>query len=254
MNGGQERFAELMREPAPEFHVRPRNKDQQLTSAQDMRFHPEGAQGQGQITLHMGSHGAIENIAFADEWDDEAPFPHEAEAEEEAEEEQKPQPAPAPAPVPAAVPQARAKPPPQQVPRILSRLPSASAPALISAFSLSLVPSGSTVLLANDRTRQHALTIPGAVERIDITPLLLRPQAAAAAGALKIQMRPAHSVAEVPNEQSQEKEEKEEAKEAEAEIRWLTRPQVGLNTYEILNTQEGMNGLYRIFVTKCQQP
>lgn len=88
-----------MKEPAPEFHVRPRNKEQQAVSAQYAAMQQQGGPGQaynntmnlqlnvgsndvpgrdgsydpaGQITLQMGNQGGIENIAFADEWDDSA--------------------------------------------------------------------------------------------------------------------------------------------------------------------------------------
>ena len=174
----QERFAELMKEPAPEFHVRPRNKDQQAVTplyAQqgqlyphqqtDMRLHTAG--DPGAITLHMGTHGAIENIAFADEWDDEAeaaevdepeqeqgmqvdePF----KAEEEVGEMVKESKASAlavqnqqqPAQMQAQAQEAGRKPlsgnngqmpQPQQQPRVrvLAALPSQSAPAAISSF------------------------------------------------------------------------------------------------------------------------
>ena len=98
-----------MKEPAPDFLVRPRNKDQQAVSSQYATLQQQGGPGQqsnnlrlniggsggqnaanvaghdstGQITLQMGQHGGIENIAFADEWDDSALMMEQDDDEEE---------------------------------------------------------------------------------------------------------------------------------------------------------------------------
>lgn len=98
-----------MKEPAPDFLVRPRNKDQQAVSSQYASLQQQGGPGQqynnlrlniggpggqnaanaagrdstGQITLQMGQHGGIENIAFADEWDDSALMMEQDDEEEE---------------------------------------------------------------------------------------------------------------------------------------------------------------------------
>lgn len=259
------------------------------------------ADGSGQVTLHMGQHGAIENIAFADEWDDEAPVVQEdtimdvdVKPEVEGPERlpsQQAQAAPSPSleqqktsSQPALLQQQQQplqpqpQPQPQMRVKVLSRLPSAAEPAAIAAFRVELVFSSSTAsasasasafsstvaVLRNDAVRQHALSVPGAVERVDILPLLLRQPTTA--GALKIQMRPAHSVAEVPVEDEERRssaadaasppkqEAKQDGREGEryeaAQVKWMTRPAVGLNVYEILNTDEGKSGLYRLFVNK----
>jgi hypothetical protein len=256
----------------------------------------------------MGQHGAIENIAFADEWDDEAPLEQQQEQgdgmqidehvkrEDNNQDEksrtslpsaqmpqqqttagpaQDAQPAAAAASAPsqerpkARRPSSSAQPAAavqQQQPRVrvLATLPSPSSPATISSFLIELVysspsspldASSSSFLpvLRNCSIRQHAITVSGAVERIHILPCFANHGNRDTAN-LKIQMRPAHSVAEVESDDNDGKQvegqmQANTGKEVQARIKWITRPVTGLNTYEILNTEE-KNGLYRIFVNK----
>ena len=314
-----------MKEPAPEFHVRPRNKDQQAVTPlyaqqQQQHLYPHqqtlhtGVGGDaGQITLHMGQHGAIENIAFADEWDDEAPLEQQEQEQgdgmhidekvkrEDGMQDERSESSFPPAQMPqqqtttavvaqeaqsaaasattaasherrkARRPSSSAQPAAavqQQQPRVrvLATLPSPSSPATISSFLIELVYSSPSSpldvssssflpVLRNTSIRQHAITVSGAVERIHILPCFANHGDRATAN-LKVQMRPAHSVAEVESDDNDGKQveaqmqtQGSDEKETQARIKWITRPVTGLNTYDILNTEE-KNGLYRIFVNK----
>ena len=89
-NHMSEHFKTLMQDEPPEFHSRPRNRDQQQTQSQGkhedvsagsaggrIKLKMESGQGEGDMSLdhpHVSynlGQGGIENIAFADEFDDE---------------------------------------------------------------------------------------------------------------------------------------------------------------------------------------
>ena len=291
-----EHFTELMKEEPPEFHVRPRNKDQQQTQSQTKQ--EDGGFGSGRIKLKVDAHagdsrpldsqisyslgqGGIENIAFADEFDDEDVVraveddERDAEAKGQAEEDMaKPQARQSRAPLPRVSPhaapnsttaddmlslqlsnatQSGVKYPAKTSggllkPKTLSRLSVGQLP-LIKSFAVSLVHSAASPLppqlqhvLPNTVVRQHTLLCSREVERIDIIPYLSSSPASPASGKdLRIAMRPQHTVADLPCSSN-------ERAAGAGKVKWLTRPAAGLNVFEI-STADAKE-VYRLFINK----